>query len=143
MTPQAATLAVEYGGDGAAHSAQLLTPNLIAQADLVVTATRGHRSAVVSMYPKSTRYTFTLNQLARLTVGASADPAPNRPATITSFIEAIAASRGLTPPPLDAGEDDIEDPYRQSAAVYARAAASIDAAVTTIATGITVFIGKR
>ncbi|TDW30575.1 low molecular weight phosphatase family protein [Cryobacterium psychrophilum] len=143
MTPEAAALAVEYGGGGERHSAQLLTAELIADADLVVTATREHRSAVVSMYPKSTRYAFTLNQLARLTAGSTVEPSPTHPETIMSYVEAIAASRGLAPPPVDAGDDDIEDPYRQSAAVYARAAAAIDAAVTTITTGITAFIGKR
>jgi len=143
MTPEAAALAVQYGAGGERHSAQLLTAELIAEADLVVTATREHRSAVVSLFPKSTRYAFTLNQLARLTAAARVEPAPNHVPTITAFVEAIAASRGLTPPPVDAGDDDIEDPYRRSAEVYARAAASIDAAVTTITTGITDFIGKR
>lgn len=140
MTAEAASLAVDYGAVDAPHTAQLLTPELIAGADLVVTATREHRSAVVSMYPKSTRYTFTLNQLARLTPDAEgAQPAEG----IEGLIEAIAASRGMTPPPADPTDDDIEDPFRQSAAVYARVAAAIDAAVTTITAGITASIGKR
>lgn len=143
MTPEAAALSVEYGGGKHHHRAQQLTAGLIADAHLVVTATREHRSAVVSMYPKSTRYAFTLNQLARLTADAPVEPATTHPATITSYVAAIAASRGMTPPPAHAGDDDIEDPYRQSAAVYARVAASIDAAVSTITTGISAFIGKR
>ncbi|KFF58428.1 hypothetical protein JF66_18650 [Cryobacterium sp. MLB-32] len=139
MTAEAAALALEYGAADMPHAAQQLTPELIAEADLVVTATREHRSAVVSMYPKSTRYAFTLKQLARLMAAVEARPAVGA----GDFIEAIAASRGMTPPPADPLEDDIEDPYRQSSAVYARTAAAIDAAVTTISTGIIASVGKR
>nr|WP_276512225.1 low molecular weight phosphatase family protein [Cryobacterium roopkundense] len=143
MTAEAAALAVDYGAVDAPHSAQLLTPELIAHADLVLTATREHRSAAVSMYPKSTRYTFTLNQLARLMPEVETPSREPQPAGIDSFIESIAASRGMTPPPADATDDDIEDPYRRSAAVYASAAAAIDAAVTTITAGIAASLGKR
>jgi len=152
MTAEAAALAVEYGAVDAPHAAQLLTPELIADADLVLTATREHRAAVVSMYPKSTRYAFTLNQMARL-MAALEGSRQARPAELgegsgqarptEALIDKIAGSRGMTPPPANASDDDIDDPYRQSAAVYARVGAAIDAAVTTITAGITAFIGKR
>ena len=171
MTPEAAALSTQYGASNTEHVARQLTEKLIADADLVLTATRDHRRDVVTLLPKATRYTFTLNQFARLVapaeveVGAAfaadlsradaqfirensplplvesaktAIPAP-QPASATwpsfdfpAFIASVASARGLHPSPNPPTLDDVEDPYRQPAAVYARAAAAINASVTTI-----------
>ena len=75
MTPEAAALSSQYGASNTDHVARQLTEKLIADADLVLTATRDHRRDVVTMLPKATRYTFTLNQFARLVAAAE----PTRP----------------------------------------------------------------
>ncbi|TFC08840.1 low molecular weight phosphatase family protein [Cryobacterium sp. MDB2-33-2] len=177
MPAQAAALSLQYGGRPEAHHARQLTARLVADADLVVTAAREHRSEVVSLHPRASRYAFTLNQLARLTAGlaeaeqaaavhaaaertrtdaaapaaapaaahaasfvdAAADPA----SALRAYIAEIAASRGLTPPPADPADDDIEDPYRRSQATYDRVGVAIDAAVTTIATALAGSLGMR
>ena len=244
MTPEAAALSTQYGASNTDHVARQLTEQLIADADLVLTATRDHRRDVVILLPKATRYTFTLNQFARLVAPAEAEdfaaddqtgldsifrprgeparpaapassdapagraapairdahplplveparsealagrdapasrdahplplveparsealasrdapairdahplplvelaetaiPAP-QPAAATrppldfpAFIASVASTRGLHPSPNPPTLDDVEDPYRQPAAVYARAAAAINASVTTI-----------
>ncbi|WP_104083270.1 hypothetical protein [Cryobacterium sp. Y11] len=175
MTPEAAVLSTQYGAASTDHIARQLTEQLIAGADLVLTATRDHRREVVTLLPKATRYTFTLNQFARLVanepipapdaaprdaqtsrdsaplplveistssiqgpVNETAIPAP-QPASATrpsrdfpAYIASVAATRGLQPSPNPPTRDDVEDPYRQSAAVYARAAAAINSSVTTI-----------
>ena len=132
MTPEAAALSAQYGASNTDHIAQQLTEKLIADADLVLTATRDHRRDVVTLLPKSTRYTFTLNQFARLVApdpdAATTTPPPDFPA----YVASVAATRGLQPSPIPPTLDDVEDPYRQPAAVYARAAAAINASVTTI-----------
>jgi protein-tyrosine phosphatase len=116
------------------------------------------------MLPKATRYTFTLNQFARLvapaalidasaSAGAGAGSAARNSAVepvetsmrvlppvsrarphldFAAFIADIALTRGLHPSPTPATLDDVDDPYRQSAIVYARAAAAINGSVTTI-----------
>jgi protein-tyrosine phosphatase len=48
------------------HAARQLTPELIREADLVITAEREHRAAVVRMAPEAVRYAFTLRELAAL-----------------------------------------------------------------------------
>ena len=146
MTPEAAALSVEYGAASTQHVARQLTEQLIADADLVLTATRDHRRDVVTLLPKATRYTFTLNQFARLVAPANAlnslvetaIPTP-QPASgsqpsrdFPAYIASVAATRGLHPSPTLPSLDDVDDPYRQSAAVYARAAAAINGSVTTI-----------
>ncbi|TFD61502.1 low molecular weight phosphatase family protein [Cryobacterium suzukii] len=160
MTPEAAALSLRYGAPQTRHVARQLTEKLIADADLVLTATRDHRRQVVSMLPKATRYTFTLNQFARLVspaarvdAPASAGPAAQNssaesvatstalappdstarpPVDFAAFIADVASTRGLYPSPTPPTLDDVADPYRQSAAVYARAAAAINGSVTTI-----------
>jgi protein-tyrosine phosphatase len=162
MTPEAAALSSQYGASHTGHVARQLTEELIADADLVLTATREHRRQVVSMLPKATRYTFTLNQFARLvapaalidaSASAGAGSAARNSAVepvetsmrvlppvsrarphldFADFIADIALTRGLHPSPTPATLDDVDDPYRQSATVYARAAAAINGSVTTI-----------
>ena len=138
MTPEAAALSSQYGASKTDHVARQLTEKLIADADLVLTATRDHRREVVTLWPKATRYTFTLNQFARLlepaeTATPMPSPAAARPRLdFATYIAGIASTRGLRPSPTPAALDDVDDPYRQSAAVYARAAAAISASVATI-----------
>ncbi|POH62216.1 low molecular weight phosphatase family protein [Cryobacterium zongtaii] len=161
MTPEAAQLAQHYGADPLVHRSQQLTEQLIADADLVVTATREHRSAVVSLHPRSSRYTYTLNQLARL-LPAALEPNPQDslverntlvelvetpqadPATILrALLVEVAATKGFSPPPPHPDDDDIEDPYRQSAEVYARVGNVINATVTTITNGFATAVYRR
>ena len=162
MTPEAAALASQYGASHTRHAARQLIEEFIADSDLVLTATREHRRQVVSMLPKATRYTFTLNQFARLVapaarVDASASAGAGSatqnsavepvetfmrllppvitarpPLDFAAFIADVALTRGLHPSPTPPTLDDVDDPYRHSATVYARAAAAINVSVTTI-----------
>ncbi|WP_104131767.1 low molecular weight phosphatase family protein [Cryobacterium sp. M91] len=140
MTPEAAALSTQYGASNTEHVARQLTEKLIADADLVLAATRDHRRDVVTLLPKATRYTFTLNQFARLVAPAKAEDFAadtSRADAQTgldfpAFVASVASTRGLHPSPNPPTLDDVEDPYRQPAAVYDRAAAAINASVTTI-----------
>jgi protein-tyrosine phosphatase len=154
MTPEAAHLAAHYGADPATHRSQQLTEQLITDADLILTATREHRSKVVSLHPRAARYTYTLNQFARLLPAAvesispssDADPviAPTSPVELVetpqpdlatqlrALVTEVTATRGFSPPPLHPDDDDIEDPYRQSTAVYARVGTILNSTVTQI-----------
>ena len=136
MTPQAAALSVGYGG-GTSHVARQLTSDLVADADLVLTATREHRHAVVALHPRAARYAYTLTQFARLVdaVDPSDLHAPDGD-TLTALLDEVAATRGFAPPPEHPSLDDIVDPYRQPQKVYDEAGRVIDAAVATIVAGI-------
>jgi protein-tyrosine phosphatase len=160
MTPEAAHLAEHYGADPAGHASQQLTERLITDADLILTATREHRSKVVSLHPRAARYTYTLNQFARLlptAVESLLDPA-NEPIPSVELVETpqtdlatqlralvaeVAATRGFSPPPPHPDDDDIEDPYRHSTAVYARVGAIINSTVTQITDAFAATTGRR
>lgn len=149
MTPEAALVAHRHGGGGEKHVACQLVEPLVASADLVLTATREHRSAVVALYPRAARYSFTLKQFARMLAPVMEQAIPagawdaedvvaageeSRSAqALRALIAEVAATRGFSPPPEHPDDDDIEDPFRRSMDVYDRVGVLVDAAVTTIA----------
>lgn len=138
MTDEAAALARQYGGTGARHIARQLTADLVAEADLVLTATREHRHAVVALHPRAARYAYTLTQFARLV--DAVDPATlDRSAGdgLSALLDEVAATRGFAPPPAHPDLDDIADPYRRPQKVYDEVGRAIDAAVGTIVAGAT------
>jgi protein-tyrosine phosphatase len=100
------------GADSSPYAARQLTRELIADAGLVIVATRAHRVAVVELHPPAVRRTFTLRELSRLTVDLPpGDRAPLDPAArLGAFVGALAASRGLSAL-VDPSDDDVIDPY--------------------------------
>ena len=92
----------ERGVDGSAFRARRLEAHHVEGADLVLTATREHRAAVVTLAPTAVRRTFTLRELDRLLSVADL--------TAPDLVAAAAAQRGLVRPDKP-GDDDITDPY--------------------------------
>lgn len=133
MPDQAATLSVRYGGSPAAHRARQLDEETIAKADLVLTASREHRADVVSRSVRALRYTFTLNQFARI-ASALTDEDFRAITSPRELIEIVAAQRGFAPPLENPNDDDVVDPYRQSQDVYDASGTAIDRAVSKIVT---------
>ncbi|MGG7452667.1 low molecular weight phosphatase family protein [Plantibacter auratus] len=116
-----------FGGSPEGHVPTALDRDLVADADLILTATREHRSIVARFLPRASRVTFTVPQFARL---VAETPAVSNPWTL---VDEVAAQRGSIPPPEDPEDDDIEDPYRRSAVVYARVGDQIHDHVSVIA----------
>jgi protein-tyrosine phosphatase len=128
MDEQAAAQLVAHGGDPAGFTARDLTRDLIAESDLVLTATRAHRAEVAVMYPQALRRVFTFRDFADLVAGAGgpttgvmqADPR----AWVRQVTEEAAASRGLNPP-LGPAQADIVDPFRRGEKVFATMARQV------------------
>ena len=110
------------GADSTPFAARQLTRELIADAGLVIAATRAHRAAVAELHPPAVRITFTLRELARLTVDLPpGDRAPLDPAArLRAFVTALAANRGLAGL-VEAADDDVIDPYLGPDARYEEA----------------------
>lgn len=140
MTPEAAALAERLGADPAGHVARRLTPALLEDADLVLTAERSHRAEVASALPKAARKAYTLREFARIVEYLRASDAagfvagPGRmPA---GLLETVSRSRGFAPPPELPEDDNVVDPYRRPAQVYEEAGASIDRATAAIVAAV-------
>jgi protein-tyrosine phosphatase len=136
MTVDAAAELRALSGDDEGFVSRQLTVDLLADADLVLAATRQHRSEAVSRCPKALRYSFTLRELHRLLVDADLSGLPSDPADRVRELVALARGRRGFVPPADEGEDDVADPYGRSAQDYAATTQQIVPAVELLADAI-------
>lgn len=86
-----------------------LTAALLAEADLVLTATARHRSRVVTTHPPTVDRTFQLLHFARLAAVAGADE-PRLPASDPWNVLTVLQARRSAVQPVPNGADDIADP---------------------------------
>ena len=137
MEPFALLALSAKGVDGSDFHARELTEDMIASADLVLTATIEHRADVVTMVPAAVRRTFALREFARLASLAVDEPAvtaiPERPAgepdlvaMSRAVVEKLGPLRGAVRPLP--GDDDLIDPLGAPSSVYAVRADEIDIA---------------
>jgi protein-tyrosine phosphatase len=125
----------ELGVKADPFTARELLAEHVEDADLVLTATRDHRAAAVTLAPRASSRTFTLREFARLaaavdasTVAADvADPVERA----RQLVSAAAGQRGYVRAEI-VTDDDVADPYRRSAAAFQEAGAEIRAAVDAI-----------
>ncbi len=119
------------GASAAGFSARQLTAALLSDVDLVVTAAREHRAAVVELAPATVRRTFTLLELARLLAAA---PPPGT--TTTERLLAVPTAAALARTQVRPGDDDVTDPIGRPASVYQRSFDQILPAVDAIAAAL-------
>jgi protein-tyrosine phosphatase len=134
MTPQSADAMTKRGFTPTKHISQDLTPKLLEEADLVLTATLDHRSAIARMLPKASKYSFTIDEFARLTSFLKADPEfqeefkkkpkETRDQYLKRAMHEAILLRGMVPTNLD--PKDVVDPYGESIEVYNQVAEHID-----------------
>jgi low molecular weight protein-tyrosine phosphatase len=141
MDVRAAAQARALELDPSPFVARSLTANLVAEADLVLAATRAHSAAVVSMYPGALGYTFTFIDFATLvtTVGIPLlldDPglSQSRP-RVQQVVSTLAARRGAVPP-LPSEQADIVDPYRRADEYFVRMAEQIQNSLPAVVAGL-------
>lgn len=134
MTPQSVDAMVKRGFTPTKHVSQDLTPKILEEADLVLTATLEHRGELARMLPKASKYSFTIDEFARLTSFLSADPEyqeefkkkprETREQYLRRAIQEAVLLRGMVPTNLD--PKDVVDPYGESVEVYNQVAEHID-----------------
>lgn len=120
MDPDAAMELQRLGQSAESFRSQAIGPRLVGSADLILTATREHRSDLLSANPQALRRSFTLVEFAALTALVDG----NTPAEL---VAQAAQRRSLAP-----AEVDIRDPYRRGPDVHRETADQIAAAVATI-----------
>jgi protein-tyrosine phosphatase len=115
--------------------ARQLDTDMVADADLVLTASRQVRSVVVRLSPSSLPKTFTILEFARYCdafreerPGTDAEALGDRLADVLAF----AQDRRGTLVPRRPEDDDIADPHRRSARRYRRAAKTLAKAAVSI-----------
>lgn len=121
MDSMAALELARLGHSAESFRSHAVDSYLLDSADLILTATREHRSAVLSMSPQALRRSFTLVEFAALTeLVDGSDPA--------DLVAQAAQRRSLAP-----ADADVADPYRRGPDVHRTTADQIDVAVATVA----------
>jgi protein-tyrosine phosphatase len=132
MHPDAAAALASLGLDASGFRGRRLREGLVAEADLVLCATREHRAAVVRVLPGALRRTFTLREVRRAAALGRLPAAP-RGADAAAALRAAGvalAARALTgrtdastgPSPRDA---DLADPLIGGPEAFTSCAATI------------------
>ncbi len=143
MEPQARALleANGYAADG--FRARHLTSPLVADADLVLTATRAHRGKAMTLHPRAVRYTFTFREFAHLASGLTpaelaGDLSPDGATGeltardhVARVVALVAGQRGIGAPLADT-EADVVDPFRRPAEVFEEMTAQIMGALPAV-----------
>lgn len=129
VDPLAAELLAGLGIDAGDFQARQLSADAVAGADLVLTATRAHRAAAVTLVPRVSARCFTMREASRLL--ARVDPG-DLPADLvargTVLTAAAHGARGLVAVD-DPADDDLTDPYGGTAEDFRRCAQQLDAAL--------------
>ncbi|MGH3317266.1 MAG: hypothetical protein ACRDO0_14075 [Nocardioidaceae bacterium] len=120
------------GGDPDDFMARSLTEWHVDRADLVLTATRGHRAAVLSEAPTALHRTFTLLEFANLAPYRPQDPNNHGGDLLAALVAEAAQRRGSA----TLQEYDVPDPYMQSAERHREVADAISTAVDRIVDGL-------
>lgn len=117
-------------------AARQVEKHMIAGADLVLTATRRQRSAVVSLVPPALAKTYTLAEFARYCAAYRAtQPGDDGVGSLDdplSDVIAFAGRRRGGDIPRRLEDDDISDPHGRSLRVHRRVARLIDAKAAAV-----------
>lgn len=140
MDERAAAQLTQAGGSPDGFAARQLTPELIAAADLVLTATRTHRGQVASLHPKALRYVFTFRDFADLVAQVDPSRLPSAESGSTEGLQALvtaAAARRGVQPPLSSADADIVDPFRREDEVFVQMSQQVLTSMPTVVNALT------
>ncbi|MGI8415389.1 MAG: low molecular weight phosphatase family protein [Nakamurella sp.] len=127
MDPPAAAQLRRLGGDPTGFRSRPLTDQMCELADLILTATRVHRSAVLERVPRALRRTFTLPEFAAAmsTIRREQPDATD----LADMVRRAAFARGR----IAVENYDVADPYGGPVETHRAVAEMIRAAAQTIA----------
>jgi len=128
IEPGAARELAALGIASEAFRARRITEALVRDADLVLTATREHRSAVVTLDPWALGKSFTMREFARLLDHVDPPEGDDPADRARVLVAAVAAARSRYPTARPE-DDDVADPYGRGAAAYERAMRDITEAL--------------
>ncbi|EIV93315.1 protein-tyrosine-phosphatase [Frankia sp. QA3] len=131
MHPHAAALLRARGVDPGAFRTRPLTAELVGASDLVLSSTRAHRSAVVTLAPRALRRTFTVREFGRLTSAVRlADIPPGELRTAGEYLTEAAWRARAAGHIVPASVDDLTDPLEGGRDAFETCARMIDEALS-------------
>ena len=116
-----------------------LTKEMVLEADVVITATREQRAAVVTLVPTALQRTFTLGEFAAWSQELAREPTAPPVDTLHEVVQRIPRVRATRRIADD--EFDLEDPRGRSKLVFRRIYTLIDTRTGVIAEGLLTLAG--
>lgn len=111
-----------YGAEAGGFVAQQVTPAMVRDSDLILTATRIHVQDILAEVPEAAGRTFTVREFGRLLEGVPSErvrEAAGEGTTAARLADLAALVDEQRRGALDAGrEDDVVDPYMLPEDVY-------------------------
>jgi protein-tyrosine phosphatase len=131
--PESVRLGEERGLDLRDHRSCLVTPELVAEADLVLTMSERQRDAVGPMAPRTAGRVFSLREFDRLTGAVEGDTDPAAPVSerLRWWRDRAHLARPMAPRAKD--REDIADPIGKPWEHWVALGAQLDELVPAIA----------
>ena len=129
--PYAERLLRSHGDDSEGWHSRRVTVDLLASADIILTASAEHRNEVLWLYPQAARRAFVFLQLARC-CGLSKNSLMGRDGSTQAVEAQLVLARDLVPRP--SAQDDLDDPIGRSYRRYRRTDQRIEAAADQLLT---------
>ncbi|QDO89696.1 low molecular weight phosphatase family protein [Ornithinimicrobium ciconiae] len=137
MDERAASVLRALGGTPSGFVARRLRPAMVAEADLVLTATTAHRGLVVRAHPLALRYAFTFREFAALADTLDDDQLPGPEGPPSGRLRDLAATLVTRRGPGVVDDADIVDPFRREDAVYQQMDAQVRVALPGVLRALT------
>jgi protein-tyrosine phosphatase len=142
-----ATILTQLGADAENHTPRQLHAPSVAEATLILTATRALRSEVVGLHSPAVQYTYTIRQVENLlrrqaAIGLFFSLPPGSPEDrLAAIVEQLRTHHGG--PRRSPADDDVVDPYLQPTKTYVKAARQMLPSLDLLAQGLGAPISER
>lgn len=134
-TPEGISVAAEYGLDTSGHTARLLEPALLRDADLILGMGADHLERVLEVDPDARARTFTLKELVRLLEDLSLPAAGQVPTSLVDRVVAADDQRVRTGTDHIRGEE-VADPIGYPVETYRATASELAALCDRLVEGL-------
>lgn len=132
MDRQAQRALSKRGIDSSEFRSQQVRRGTVERADLILTAERSHRAAIVTLVPSAVHHTFTIRQFARLASQvARLESQDDTDALARQLLEAAANARSRLQPTA-ARDDDLPDPTGHRFGSFRRCAGQLSELVSAM-----------
>ena len=135
MHRSSADVLAECGVDPGGFVSRTVTPGVLNDADLVLTATREQRSACLTLAPGAVRRTFTVRQFARFASAAPGVGVGSVPERLRGLVDGVNATRH-TAPAVAGDDDDLPDPVGQPIEAFRVCAEDVWRSLCTVVTAV-------
>ncbi|HEX2031053.1 MAG TPA: low molecular weight phosphatase family protein [Actinomycetota bacterium] len=133
--PETVRAAGERGVDISSLRASSLDPEIVGEADVVLTMTAEHRDEVARIAPEASSKTFTLKELVTLLRRLPPAPyPPSRDAALARIVAADELRRSADAPAVP--DEDVADPLGMSVETYRAVAWELDGLVDALVGGL-------